>query len=490
MNSKKYEVRPISLIDLFWRIIMSWRRLLAWAVVFTILATVFGGWSYRKEQKVYQKELASYKSESEGASEQNAQNKKQKKKFTKEELRQIDDAVDLQERIARSRNYLENSILMDLDAYVEDKLTLSFYVDSEYTFNYTEDNKLDYTDSLVSAYVGSIETGKLAKQLKKELGLDCDVKYVQELLSAWRDGRILYVTMVYKDAENFDDASKVIQKFMNAQIDDFSHSYGPHTLKFVSEQQDEVLDSDLANLQVEKKNSLTSFREQYKTLTASMSDKQKKQLRIKLNQTAEKVENLAVDELTKDLEELEEPEFSLMYPVLGFIGGIFLACGWIVMLFVLNNKLEKSQDLKEYFGLKRAGTVFQDKKRLGLDAFLWKCKTRNQKTMDHDTSLDLVISNVELMCQKAQSKAICLTGTEIEKMADVDVIAQKLEQCGITVHVCGDVCYDQKAMRKAAEIGFVVVMEQVGVSIYREIDRQLERLSQNGIEVLGAIGVE
>ena len=60
MNSKKYEIRPISLIDLFWHIVMGWRYLLVWAVIFIILATVFAGVKCSKAKQNYQSEMDAY----------------------------------------------------------------------------------------------------------------------------------------------------------------------------------------------------------------------------------------------------------------------------------------------------------------------------------------------------------------------------------------------------------------------------------------------
>lgn len=488
MNSKKYEIRPISLIDLFWHIVMGWRYLLVWAVIFIILATVFAGVKCSKAKQNYQSEMDAYQAALAGEVETETDDADVQ--LTKEELQQIQDVVALQKMVTKSRNYISDSILMNVDPYAENKLTVTFFVDSDYTYNYTGENTLDYTDSLVSGYANLVYSGKLAEQLKKSLNLNCDIEYVQELLSVSRDDKNLSVMMIYKDDKIFEAASMEIQRFIEKHTDELTKRYGSHELKFVSEQESVVSDADTASLQANAINNLNNYRSQYNGLKAGLTEAQLNKLGIEVKKATVESEELEQDELEEELVEPVYPSFDKKYPILGFIGGIFLACVWLAMVYIFNNKLERSHELTEYFDLKHVGTVFHDKKRKGLDAFLWKCRMRNQKTMDYDTSLELVCSNVELMCQKAESKTICLTGTEIEKLEDAETIAKKLEKAGIIVHVCGDVCYDQKAMRKIADTGVVVVLEQVGVSIYKEIDRQLERLNQSGIQVLGAIGVE
>lgn len=487
MNTKKYEVRPISLIDLFWHILMGWRCLLVWAVIFTILATAFAGVRCYKSKQNYQTELDAYNAALAGEVDTETEDDVE---FTKEELQQIQDVVTMQKLVTRSCNYMADSILMNVDPYSENKLMVTFFVDSAYTYNYTGENTLDYTNSLMSAYMYNVQNGALAAQLKKSLNLECDVKYVQELLSVSGDDKTFTVSLIYKNSQIFTAASKEIQKFMKEQTSELEKKYGLHELKYITDQQSVISDTNTASLQSNAMNMLNNYRSQYNALKAAMSEAQLSQLGIEVEKAAVESEELEEDELKDELVEPVYPTFNKKLPILGFIGGIFLACVWLAMVYIFNNKLERSHELTEYFDLRQAGTIYHDKKRNGLDAFIWKCKMRNQKIMDYDTSIDLVCSNVELMCEKADSHAICLTGTEIEKMTDVQTIVKKLEKAGIAVHVCGDVCYDQKAMRRVSDVGIVVVIEQAGVSIYKEIDRQLERLNQNGIQVLGAIGVE
>ena len=48
---------------------------------------------------------------------------------------------------------------------------MEYYVDSDYTFNYTEDNRVNYTDALVSAYENYAQNSDLAQQMIDKLSL-------------------------------------------------------------------------------------------------------------------------------------------------------------------------------------------------------------------------------------------------------------------------------------------------------------------------------
>lgn len=148
MESRKVYEKEISLWDLFWKIILDWRRLLAFSLVFMILVPIGG---YMKEQRSYNSAYAEYQKKI-AAIESGEQDAVNEEAFTAEELQQLNDAKSVQSLLDRSRLYMQNSIYMNLNAYKENVLLMEYYVDSDYTFNYTEDNSTDYTYALVKAY--------------------------------------------------------------------------------------------------------------------------------------------------------------------------------------------------------------------------------------------------------------------------------------------------------------------------------------------------
>ena len=71
---------------------------------------------------------------------------------------------------------MQNSIYMNLNAYKENVLLMEYYVDSDYTFNYTEDNSTDYTYALVKAYENYALNGNIAQQMIDKLSLSDEVR--------------------------------------------------------------------------------------------------------------------------------------------------------------------------------------------------------------------------------------------------------------------------------------------------------------------------
>lgn len=131
MESKKTYEREIALQDLYWKIILDWRQLLIFLVIFSILVPVS---QYFMNQRTYNAAYADYQKQM-SAIQSGEQDSVNEADFTTEELQQINDAKSLQNVLDRSRLYMQNSIYMNMNAYKENVLIMEYYVDSDYTFN-------------------------------------------------------------------------------------------------------------------------------------------------------------------------------------------------------------------------------------------------------------------------------------------------------------------------------------------------------------------
>lgn len=88
--------------------------------------------------------------------------------FTKDEQQQIDDVKSLQILLDKNSAYMQDSILMNIDPYQEHVLELQYYIASDYTYNYSKDNKKDYTSAVTNAYVDYAVTG-LIKSYREQI---------------------------------------------------------------------------------------------------------------------------------------------------------------------------------------------------------------------------------------------------------------------------------------------------------------------------------
>lgn len=464
--------REVSLYELLWNVVFSWRGILLCAVIFAILA---GAVRYAGDWKTYQTLQKSSSAEEPETDE-----------FTEEELVEIEDAKAIQEAMDENRDYLENSILMNVDPYAENVLVLQYYVDSDYQFNYTSDNSSDYTASVVSAYGDYVQSGKIAEKIVDTLEIDCEARYMEELISAvWSyQNEIFSIEVIYPDENILNQMSEIVTSEIEGQADRINQTIGSHTLKLLSSDIMLKTDSELASRQKAIQDIITSYRTQLTSLKASMTEDQLAQL------TNEKVSDEENEE--KPVVTAVRPSVSVKYIVLGILAGIFLGVVWVVCKVLFTNRLQFADDLTNLYGLRSFGSYRTEKKRFVVDAFLWKLKTRKEKKLTQEEYLDIICANLELICKSANISRLYLCGTVMEEIGAKlpESIADKLKGAGIDVLCGNDVRYDMRSLRDMKAVGNTVLLEQVGVSGYQEIEKELKAIKEQQVEILGCICVE
>lgn len=491
--NKKYEERPVDLLDLFWNIVFAWRSVLTWMVVFALLLAGYAGFKYKTDMKNYNIALKEYQDALSGKVVSEEKTEEPDVEFTVDEQTQITDAVQLKKQMMKMRNYVDESVLMNIDPYEEHMLSMNFYVNNGYVINYTRDNIKDNTQALVDAYTTYVNSGTVAQKVAEELKLESDVKYVDELISAASNEDGFTVKFLYTDDSIFEQAAAVIEDDILNQQSELAAKIGEHSVSLVSSETSIQADQNTATVQTNVMNSLNSYRTQYNTLIVNMSVQQKAEIEKELRLSNDGKESSIVE----DLKEPEHPSFSKKYPLLGVLAGLFLACVWIALKQIFSNQLLHTDDLTDYFDLKQVGVLHshQDKQRKSrFDQWLRKLRYRNEKEMDDTTRLGIVCGNLELMCKRENISRICLTGSGMEKIrkteeAALQTILERLSSAGIQVLLVDNICYDMTSMRTVSEVGAVVLMERSHESIFQEIDKELMLLNQNEINIVGAIGI-
>lgn len=470
---EKWE-REISLQELIWKIILGWRFLLVSAVIFTVLLTAVG----------YLKNLTSYQEEQNPSSQTKVP---QDYEFTEEDLHQIRTAELLMNSISKNREYLEESILMNLDPYEEQVLILQYYVDSDYQFNYTKDNRTDYSSAVTTAYSEYMKNGELAKKITKSLKLDLNAKYLNELIfiDVSKTDGIFCIEVLYPDKNVLSEIAKVIKEELNNQTAGISEKVGSHSLTLFSENITVKTDMDLVNRQKASRDMLNAYDAQLNSLKASMSTEQLEQL---------KLSDLDGDQTPEEMTQVEPLGMSvtlLKYVILGFSVGLFFATIWLVCQMLFNDKLQTSDELMEIFSLRLFGTLQSQKKVSGFDKILLDIKNRHKKQLTSEESLDILVSNIELTCRNKKISQIYLTGTEIER-ADVELIQQiidRLKHAEIEVIYGENICYRSASLRKLVEVGTAVIVEEAQISIYKEIAKEIMIIREQEVDIIGCIGI-
>lgn len=477
--------REISLVSLFWDILLGWRRLAALGILFAVLVS---GLKYSRDDKAYQSVLRQ-----QAAAEQSQEEPETEIVLTKEEAEAVENAKGLQRQINTMKTYLQESMLMNLDAYHENALILQFYVDTHYTFNYTQENEENYLDHVVAAYCNYAESGNLARAIMSEVDLGIEENYVNELISTDRSAGVFQVFVVADEPEALEQMQSVITAAMASQTGEISEKIGSHTLELLSAQVLVRSDADLVNRQKLQNDILETYRSRLISAKGSMSEQQLEALGIELKKEQAE-EGTEGEEGTVQVVPVK-PSFGVKYVILGVLVGIFLACVWVALEALFSARLQETEELSGLYGIRLLGELNGEKRKKRflpmVDTFILKMKNRNKKQMSREQQQKIICSNLEIACKKDGIDRIYMTGSELEKIDTkwLSQIAETLRKSGITVCTGENIIYDAGALKEMAKIGQVVFVEQIGVSLYEEVEKELRISRENAVSVIGSIVV-
>lgn len=471
--------REISLSNLFWKLLLGWRRWLAAAIIFAILIATF---DYVRDSAAYKNAMSQQEKIQQGQIDETIS-------LTVEEQEEVDTVKELQKTIAKTKEYMDNSIRMNLNPYEEKVLVLQYYVDSEYTFNYTQENENDYTDEVLASYCNYVTSGAMVTEICNQAELEISEAYLQELISSSSNADTFQIIVIFNETEMLEQLSNVIQTVVENQTSDIAKQIGSHSLKLLSINIKTQADTSLATQQKTQSDALSAYRTQLTSLKDALTEAQLTVLNMEIQQ--EEAEEGA--EIETDVVVPVSPSFSVKMLILGFIVGVFLACVWIVLEVLFTSKIQEAKELSDLFGVRMIGELHSEnpkKKFLGIiDSVILKMKNRNKKQLTREQQFKIICSNIEIACKKVGVDKVYLTGSEIEKLDSqwISEIKELLAAAGITAANGENISYDAKSLKEMAETGYVVFMEQVGISLYNEVEKEVRTARENSVEIVGSI---
>ncbi|MCI8483878.1 MAG: hypothetical protein HFH41_06015 [Lachnospiraceae bacterium] len=466
METQERMEREINLLELFWNILLGWRQIICFGLLFAVL---LGSVKYVRDTRAYQ-------------AAQNMDQEQTEEALTEEELEQVAEAKELIAQMAEYENYMEESAWMQIDPYREARLTLQYYVKSDYVINYTRDNVRDYTGDVINAYSNYAASGEMSSEIIKEAGLSISQEDFSELRSVDMDNTTLVITIAYPKEEQLESIGESVKKQISKKESEIQQ-IGAHQLILLGESQDFVVDKDLIDRKGVIFDTITRLQNQLNNLKTNMTEPQL---------------NLLKNDKEEDSEEKEEnliptPGFSVKYAVLGAIFGVFLVCIWIVCKMLFTARLQNSEEIRSLYGMRLLGEIEVPSKQSrflpGVDAKLLAVKDRRRKKLSPDQQIKMVSANIALSCKQQGMDHIYLTGSEYEK-ADKNVLEslkQELMAQGVQIQEGGNIFYDAESLKQGTAIGNLLFVEQIGQSIYDEISNELNLAREQKSNILGIV---
>lgn len=467
METQERMEREINLKDLFWSILFGWRQIVCFGLLF---AVVLSGVKYLNDTKAY-------KTAKNGVSDE-----QQEIVLPEEELEKVANARDLQARMEEYQNYLDTSVLMQIDPYKKHTVELQYYVESDYVFNYTEDNQMNYTDAVTAMYCNYIRSGEMSRKVIDDADLSITQEDFSELLTVEPDGTSIYITIGYPDQEKLEAVAGAVKSLLSQKEPELQQ-IGPHKLKLAGESQNVVIDKELIERKNTISNNITSLNTQLKTLKAEMTEQQLNMLNGEKDDESQ--ENIQKTNI--------KPAFSKKYMLLGAFVGIFLVCVWIVFRIIFTARLQNPDEIRSLYRLRLLGEINgqKGKKRFlsVIDDKLISLKNRRRKKLSKEQQIKIVSANIALTCKQQDIEHIYITGSEYENMDTtvINMLKQELTTQNIQIKEGVNMFYDAASLKEGTEIGNILFVEQQNVSIYDEISNEVNLAKEQNSNILGVV---
>jgi capsular polysaccharide biosynthesis protein len=462
---ENYE-KEIDLKDLFVKLSHGWRMILIFSIICSIL---LGGYKYlsgmhsvndstiiKNQDESYHTALTIYET-------------------SKEALE--NDVDKITTSIERQKLYNENSELMNMDPFDEKLAAKSFYVSTDYKImpEMTYQN-VDITKSVIQAYLSAIHYGDMYKYIKNELDYDIELKFLKELITveADYDTNMINLKVIHSDTNKCEEIFAIVLEYVDQVKANITNSVGAHTLTGIDESIQSVVDLNLDATQKNNlllitnyENSLTEKQNALKALVAPAKTVTTKSMVIKS---------------------------AIKYSILGFVLGVFLVAGILLFSYITSDRLQNSKELRPRYNIRILGLIEKNnKKRLFgfIDRWINRLEGKSDHKLSEDEAIQRVAANLKAICElnNITGGDIIITGTiNPNRISEIcEKVRQKLQGTSHQLLSGANISYSASTIDQMKNSNAVVIVEEIGISTYTEITKQLECINDLGKNVIGAI---
>lgn len=478
MDSYQNYEQEIDLKDLMFAVLRRWRPIILIAIIFALL---LGG--FKAVRGLGQMKDAEYVA----SKQQEYDNSMDQYEMSKERLEK--EIENIKASLESQNDYMENSVLMNINPYDEYTTAVSFYVATDYQIMpgmaYQNPNT---ASSIMAAYMSMIQNGEMYNYVLKKMEPSLELRYLQELVTVEPDydNNMFNVRVISSTEEGAEQIMSFIMESLNDYQAVITQKIGPHTLNMIQ-------DTGAAGPSAAPGGEMSQTPEVYTTVDLELEKKQQDQ--SARTQTL----NQSLTDKTKELNELKEPANTLpstgsalksavKYGVLGGVLGAFLAVFFICVSFLMSDKLANDRELRRRYGLMVLG-VFDSGEKKGLFAFVDRFIDRMEGTaarkMSSAQACSVVAANV--MNYAGEAKQILLvTSTDAGVL---DTVNEELSAVlpSLTLTSGGNLDREAEAIRKAASCDAVILVEKRKESSFTGIERELEIVKSLDKKILGCV---
>ena len=383
--------------------------------------------------------------------------------------------------VERTQEYMEKSVLNNLDPYNVWNAKTDLYISTGYQImpGMSYQNP-DRTGAVLAAYSSALNDGAILNEIAAQVGTEAN--YLRELVSVDYStySQILTITVMGEDPEFVDGVMEALLGQMEAVKGNITDIISSHTVTTIA-------------------------RSSYNSVSTSLMDRQKANT-DQLTELENRIEALQLDRQKLDnafqtdtdaWNNVEEPVIGgaassvAKYLLIGFLLGGVLACGVVVVKFLLDGMVYSASELNRSTGLPVLGALASDRtKKAGkLDAKLYQMEGRPDGSADAEM---LCLMAQTIRSRAPEAKNILVTGDlpadQLEALAAALQATEPLRGQSVTAA--------ESILKAAATVPHVVAADAIVLAADCTVTRtdavreQNEKILRLGKQILGCIVYE
>lgn len=481
----------INIVDFILYCLEKWR----WIVVsMLIISIMMGAYKYRttereniaKQKQIQESAIENDEKENSNKEDDNAED--QTIKFYEQAIRELEKELKIKD------DYLNTSVVMQMDPYHVSMGTLSYYVEEE---------DREYNRGVLAAYNAFISGGRLAEELY-ELDDSVPIEDLQYLISfsdseskqykfdetnniffSTESGMSVFevrIKMPDSDlaARYLKYAEDILTKF-TAQL---RTEIGEHKMVLLSSVQSEIMDSEMQERQSTIRAAYATSVKNLQTLHTELETIQNAQT-PEGGKTAFVVDANFASPVTSDVK----------FAVLGLILGAFLACFILLISYLMGGKLQDLGDFNIEYGMPLLGIVrvSELKNRLFgfIDSWIFRMRDGVYAKICFEEQVKMTIVNIQMEISKKSvertMQKIMISGTIEERDAEILCNRLKTEIPEVSFSSYSRIVFQASALKGLEKYDGIVFLETKGVSNSNLISQERALASDRDVKVLGTI---
>ena len=362
------------------------------------------------------------------------------------------DGDTLQDKVRQQVDYLNDSVLMNLNPYDLYKATLTLSITAQCVTPEGSPMPASYVGAVVSSYVSSLgavyateEAAQIAQTTPQYLS---ELVVIEFELHGVADGTVT-VSIRHNDSQIAEQLLALAEQALPDITRQITDEVSAHTLRSHASGS-MVVDPELAELQQKEKKALADNQSALVGQTPIISSEQ----------------YTSYKELIKS---------AVIFAVIGAILGGFLSVCVIWVLHIASTKVYSARTLKAWTGIKVLGTAAACSRKNPIDRWLRKLEARADE------------KQLAVACATVSNYA-----TELPMLVCADAGCPESAIKALTdklscAQVCGSLTADVTALEKLPKCGNVLLVVTCGKTLYRDIVQQMQLIRDQDKELIGCV---